>query len=103
MGFVIHTGYMMCKYVYVSCTNGTLTRAKVNNAASATPAGQKWFKVAEDGLDSAGKWGVDRLIANNGWVDFTLPSCLAAGDYLLRAEVIALHSAGSQGQAQFYV
>jgi len=43
------------------------------------------------------------MIANNGWVDFTLPSCIAAGDYLLRAEIIALHSASKQGEAQFYV
>jgi cellulase len=46
---------------------------------------------------------VDRMINNNGWVDFTLPSCIASGDYLLRAEIIALHSASKQGEAQFYV
>lgn len=78
-------------------------RAKVDNAATASPAGLKWFKVFEDGLDGSGKWGVDRMIANNGWVDFTLPTCIAAGDYLLRAEIIALHSASKQGEAQFYV
>jgi hypothetical protein len=78
--------------------------ASVSNAASASPSGLKWFKVAEDGLDqSAGTWGVDRMIANGGWVDFTLPSCVAPGQYLLRAEIIALHSASKQGQAQFYM
>lgn len=77
--------------------------AKVDNAASASPGGQKWFKVAEDGLDGSGKWGVDRMISNGGWVDFTLPSCVAPGQYLLRAEIIALHSASSSGGAQFYM
>ncbi|KAF2198168.1 glycoside hydrolase family 61 protein-like protein [Delitschia confertaspora ATCC 74209] len=77
--------------------------AKVDNAATAQPNGLKWFKVAEDGLDGSGQWGVDRMIANNGWVDFTMPSCVAPGQYLLRAEIIALHSASKQGQAQFYM
>jgi cellulase len=76
----------------------------VPNAASASPSGLKWFKVAEDGLDmSSGTWGVDRMINNNGWVDFTMPTCVAPGQYLLRAEIIALHSASQAGGAQFYV
>ena len=77
--------------------------AKVDNAATAQPNGLRWFKVAEDGLDSSGKWGVDRLIASGGWMDFTMPTCVAPGNYLLRAEIIALHSASSQGAAQFYM
>ena len=31
-----------------------------------------------------------------------IPTDIAPGDYLLRAEVLALHTAGSLGQAQFY-
>ncbi|KAJ4365582.1 hypothetical protein N0V83_008202 [Neocucurbitaria cava] len=77
--------------------------AKVDNAASAQPSGLKWFKVAEDGLDSSGSWGVDRMLAANGWVDFTLPTCVAPGQYLLRAEIIALHSASKSMGAQFYM
>lgn len=42
------------------------------------------------------------MIVNGGLWSFNMPS-LAAGDYLLRGEIIALHSAGSQGQAQFYM
>jgi len=38
-----------------------------------------------------------------GWWDFTVPSCVAAGQYLMRVELIALHSAYSQGGAQFYM
>lgn len=77
--------------------------AKVDNAASASGSGLKWFKIGEDGLDGSGKWGVDRMISNGGWVDFQIPSCVAPGQYLLRTEIIALHSAGNQGQAQFYI
>lgn len=44
----------------------------------------------------------DNLISNNGWAYFTLPSCLAPGQYLAKVEIIALHSAYTQGQAQFY-
>ena len=34
--------------------------AKVDDAATADGSGLKWFKVAEEGLDtSTGKWGVD--------------------------------------------
>jgi cellulase len=43
------------------------------------------------------------MISNGGWVDFSMPSCVAPGQYLLRAEIIALHSASKAGQAQFYM
>lgn len=43
------------------------------------------------------------MIANNGWANFTVPSCIAPGQYLLRVELLALHSAYSQGGAQFYM
>lgn len=54
-------------------------------------------------MDSSQKWGVDRLIANKGKVTFTIPSCIPAGQYLLRHEIIALHAASSYPGAQFYV
>lgn len=76
--------------------------AKVSNAASTGTTGLQWFKVSEDGL-SGGQWAVDRMIAAGGWHYFTMPSCIAPGNYLLRAELIALHSASSTGQAQFYM
>lgn len=51
--------------------------------------GLKWFKIWEDGLDvSDQSWGVDRMIANKGKVTFTIPSCIPAGQYLLRHEMI---------------
>ena len=51
----------------------------------------------------AGKWAVDDLIAADGFQDITIPKCIANGQYLLRAEVVALHSAGGLGSAQFYM
>jgi len=36
-------------------------------------------------------------------MNVVIPKDIAAGDYLLRAEVIALHTASSLGGAQFYV
>ncbi|KAH7408767.1 family 61 glycosyl hydrolase [Phaeosphaeria sp. MPI-PUGE-AT-0046c] len=76
--------------------------AKVDNAASASTSGQKWFKVAHDGL-SGGKWAVDTMYAAGGWHYFTMPTCIAPGDYLMRVELLALHSASSSGGAQFYM
>ncbi|KAK3309028.1 glycoside hydrolase family 61 protein [Chaetomium strumarium] len=77
--------------------------AKVDNAATASQTGLKWFKIWQDGFDTGSrKWGVDNLISNNGWVYFNLPQCIAPGHYLLRVEVLALHSASNRGQAQFY-
>ena len=60
------------------------------------------FKFFEDGYDGA-EWAVDKMIAANGKFDMKLPACLPDGDYLFRAELIALHSAGGYPGAQFYV
>ncbi|KAI5845667.1 putative endo-beta-1,4-glucanase D, partial [Morchella snyderi] len=75
--------------------------------AASNGAGGVWTKLAESGL-SGGVWAVDTLIANAGKHSLTLPSGLASGDYLLRAEIIALHEAdtdytvNSARGAQFY-
>ncbi|KAK3301257.1 glycoside hydrolase [Chaetomium fimeti] len=77
--------------------------AKVDNAASASLSGLKWFKIWEDSFDTGSRvWGVDNMIKENGWVYFNLPQCVASGQYLLRVEILALHSASKPGQAQFY-
>ncbi|KAI6708834.1 hypothetical protein PZA11_005883 [Diplocarpon coronariae] len=78
--------------------------AAVTDATSADPAAAKWFKVAEEGYDAATKvWADTTLNDNCGKKDFTVPADLATGDYLVRAELIALHTAGSAGGAQFYM
>jgi len=42
-------------------------------------------------------------ICIGGKLDFTIPKDIAPGDYLLRAEAIALHAASSSGGAQHYM
>lgn len=59
-----------------------------------------WVKIMEDGYVN-GVSGVERFIANKGVIDVTLPD-LAAGEYLIRSEMIALHEASATGKAQFY-
>ena len=60
------------------------------------------FKISQDAFDGT-KWGVDRLIANQGVQTVTIPKCIAPGQYLLRGELIALHSASQLMGAQFYM
>ncbi|KAL0633089.1 hypothetical protein Q9L58_008045 [Maublancomyces gigas] len=75
--------------------------SKVGDATK--DVGGKWFKIFQNGLVKTDYWGTDALNANCGKQVVTIPADIAAGDYLLRAEVIALHVAGSLGGAQFYV
>lgn len=61
-----------------------------------------YFKINEAGLNADGTWASDDLIANNNSWTVTLPSDIVAGQYLIRHELLALHSAGTEGGAQFY-
>ncbi|KAI2623467.1 glycoside hydrolase family 61 protein [Hypomontagnella submonticulosa] len=77
--------------------------SKVSDAASADGS-SSWFKIFEAGYDPATKtWANDQLNKGCGKQDVKIPSSIAPGDYLLRAETIALHSAGQAGGAQFYM
>lgn len=82
--------------------------AAVDDASSAEGSDSTWFKVFEDTWASNGtsgsddNWGTKDLNTCCGMMDVTIPEDLAPGDYLLRAEAIALHAAGSSGGAQFY-
>jgi hypothetical protein len=66
----------------------------------------KFFKIDEAGLidDSnvPGTWASDNLISNNNSYTVTIPSSIASGSYVLRHEIIALHSAGETNGAQNY-
>lgn len=76
-------------------------------SASTNGNGAVWTKLCEDGL-SGGRWAVDRIIANQGKISCAIPSWVAPGDYLIRAEIIALHEgetsylANNARGAQFY-
>ncbi|KAI0130420.1 glycoside hydrolase family 61 protein [Xylariales sp. AK1849] len=77
--------------------------SKVGDAATADGS-SSWFKIYENGYDPSTKvWGNDLLNKNCGKQDVVVPSDLAPGDYLLRAETIALHAASTEGGAQFYM
>ncbi|VDB82842.1 unnamed protein product [Peniophora sp. CBMAI 1063] len=62
-----------------------------------------WFKVAEAGKTSDGKWAAtDILSANDSIYTFTVPATLKPGQYIIRHEIIALHAAFVYPGAQFY-
>ena len=47
-------------------------------------------------------WGTEKVINGKGRHTIKIPQCIAPGQYLLRAEMIALHGAGNYPGAQFY-
>lgn len=66
----------------------------------------EFFKIDEVGLisdtDVPGTWATDQLIANNNSWAVTIPKTIAPGNYVLRHEIIALHSAEEADGAQNY-
>ncbi|RDI78172.1 hypothetical protein Vi05172_g11885 [Venturia inaequalis] len=63
-----------------------------------------WVKIAEDtyaGTDAS--WGTEKLNWGCGKQSFIVPAALKEGNYLIRAEAIALHAAGRKDGAQFYM
>ncbi|KAG4218069.1 hypothetical protein PC116_g33451, partial [Phytophthora cactorum] len=76
-----------------------------SSADGSTP----WYKIFADSWSAKGavgdgdNWGTNDLNACCGKMDIPIPADTPDGDYLLRAEVIALHTASSAGGAQFYV
>ncbi|KAL0933464.1 glycoside hydrolase family 61 protein [Colletotrichum truncatum] len=77
--------------------------SKVPDATTADGSSD-FFKIGQYGYTAADKtWGTDVLNENCGKFEVLIPAGLAAGDYLLRAEAIALHAASQPGGAQFYM
>jgi lytic cellulose monooxygenase (C1-hydroxylating) len=84
--------------------------AKVSDAASSDGSGS-YFKIYQDvwapkaGASSGDNdyWGTEDMNSCCGHVDVKIPADIAPGDYILRAEVLALHVAMSSGNAQFYM
>ncbi|KAF2006390.1 lytic polysaccharide monooxygenase [Amniculicola lignicola CBS 123094] len=63
----------------------------------------KFVKIDEAGYDADTKtWASVAMIATNNTWTTTVPSTLAAGKYVFRHEIIALHGAGSTNGAQNY-
>ncbi|GKT52694.1 cellulose-growth-specific protein [Colletotrichum tofieldiae] len=63
-----------------------------------------WFKIQEEGREgTTNNWGATPLMkAGNSGVKYTIPECIAPGQYLVRHEIIALHAAYAYPGAQFY-
>ena len=71
------------------------------SCTSVSKTSLQFFKIAQRGLDG-GVWAADRLIQNGNRWSVTIPSNLQAGNYVLRHEIIALHSGGNPNGAQLY-
>ncbi|PIA13009.1 hypothetical protein COEREDRAFT_19994, partial [Coemansia reversa NRRL 1564] len=70
---------------------------------SSNGKGDVWFKIFEEGYDKANNnWCSEHVIDANGQLDIPLTADIADGEYLLRAEIIALHTAFDVGGAEFY-
>ena len=81
---------------------------KVDDALTATGPGDGWIKLHHDSVDSKGVFCADRLRLANAPQPGVIPSNIAPGDYLFRAELLALNNAGpeslnGQKQQQFFV
>ncbi|RWA05537.1 hypothetical protein EKO27_g9566 [Xylaria grammica] len=82
--------------------------SKVSDATTADGS-TPWYKIFADSWSSKGSvgdgdnWGTNDLNTCCGKMDVVIPKDTPSGDYLLRAEVIALHTAGQSGGAQFYM
>ncbi|KAL3427730.1 cellulose-growth-specific protein [Phlyctema vagabunda] len=62
-----------------------------------------WFKVAEGGREGTSNvWADTPFMTAGASYTYKIPSCIAAGDYIVRHEIIALHSAYEYPGAQFY-
>lgn len=67
------------------------------------PYSAVWFKVAQTGrTGTTDVWGATPFMTAGNAYTYTIPSCLAAGSYIVRHEIIALHAAYAYPGAQFY-
>ncbi|KAJ4361800.1 hypothetical protein N0V83_010741 [Neocucurbitaria cava] len=84
--------------------------SKVDDASTADGSSEffkvyqnAWKKNPDATQGDNDYWGTKDMNYNCGKLDFTIPADIAPGDYLLRAEAIALHAASASGGAQHYV
>ncbi|KAI8235838.1 Transcription elongation factor SPT5 [Colletotrichum sp. SAR 10_99] len=75
--------------------NFYMAKAPSGSITNFDGSGKVWFKVYNDGP----------TVTSNGktTLNVQIPRCLADGEYFLRVEHIALHSASSVGGAQLYI
>jgi lytic cellulose monooxygenase (C1-hydroxylating) len=90
-------------FSYLAACNGD------GDCAKADKTQLEWFKIAQRGQVSLGAgggtpgvWAADELMAADGLWTVAIPASIKAGNYILRNEILALHSAYAVGAAQFY-
>ncbi|KAK4244897.1 glycoside hydrolase [Corynascus novoguineensis] len=78
---------------------------KVSDIKSDAAAGPGWFKIWDEGYDTAAKkWATEKLIDDNGLLSVNLPSGLPTGYYLARQEIITIQNVtNGKPDPQFYV
>ncbi|KAJ2087061.1 hypothetical protein IW138_005218 [Coemansia sp. RSA 986] len=65
--------------------------------------GDVWFKIFEEGYDvDEKKYCTIQVIDNHGRMDVTIPKEIPSGDYIVRAELVALYPTKVVGTTQFY-
>jgi len=72
------------------------------SVTSLAASGGGWFKIFDDGYRD-GSFCSQKIADNGGRMTVRLPTDLAAGEYLIRGEQIALHDAARVGGAQYYI
>ncbi|RPB06910.1 hypothetical protein P167DRAFT_496565 [Morchella conica CCBAS932] len=75
---------------------------KVSDSSTAEGEDDGWFKVSEDGLDSAGTFCSDRIRLANAPQPGIIPTNIESADYLIRAEMTTLNNAGPTSMRGFY-
>ena len=81
-----------------------LAKCAGDDCTSVSAGDLSFFKIDEKGLNDAASnsWASDDLIKDgNSWT-VTVPTDIAPGQYVLRHEIIALHSAQDANGAQNY-
>ncbi|PFH48711.1 lytic polysaccharide monooxygenase [Amanita thiersii Skay4041] len=73
------------------------------NVSTWDGSGNVWFKVHEISAVTDGGTSITFPAQNLAGVTFTVPRSLPSGQYLVRMEAIALHSASTFQGAQFYI
>ncbi|KAF7289745.1 Lytic polysaccharide monooxygenase [Mycena indigotica] len=73
------------------------------DVASWDPTGAVWFKVYQISAVTDGGSTITFPTTNMTQISFTIPAATPSGQYLIRTEHIAIHSASYYGGAQFYI
>ncbi|KAI9152354.1 Polysaccharide monooxygenase Cel61a [Paramyrothecium foliicola] len=86
-----------------------LARCNNNDCITVDKTSLQFFKIAQlgqisfgSGNGAAGRWAPDVLVENGFTWKVKIPASLAPGSYVLRHEILALHSAYNEGGGQFY-